>query len=206
MLLILPPPPRCGYYGELWATLLNRDFDEWLLEHTSGKVADEVPLCPIPEMEGKRPLAIKETPSSISNVVDFIPHTYVMIKEVFLKFPSYPGPSPLHPFYSPLSVSSPLSLSSPPLISSPFPSTSLLLSLIRLLSLIPLLSSPSPPLSPLHPFYSPISVSSPLSLSSPYPPPPSPPKCCYVVQSTGRGYPQRFGCCGRLEYKGQPII
>lgn len=64
---------RYGYYGELWATLLNKDFEEWLSEQITGKIADDVPLCPIPELGGKQVLTISETSRVVSNVVDLIP-------------------------------------------------------------------------------------------------------------------------------------
>ena len=65
------------YYGELWATLLHKDFEEWLSEHISGKGAEDVPVGPIPELEGKKALVIRDTPKSVCNVVDFIPNKWV---------------------------------------------------------------------------------------------------------------------------------
>ena len=70
------------YYGEQWASLMHRELNQWIAEHT-GQLHDQDPTFPevAPEAEDGEEIISLQRPSPqarINNVVEIVPDTYVV--------------------------------------------------------------------------------------------------------------------------------
>jgi len=71
------PPCRNSYYGEQWASLMHRELNQWIAEHT-GQLHNQDPTSPevAPEVEDGEEIISLRHPSPqarISNVVEIVP-------------------------------------------------------------------------------------------------------------------------------------
>ena len=72
------PPCRNSYYGEQWASLMHRELNEWIAEHT-GQLHNQDSTSPAevaPEVDDGEEIISLRHPSPqarISNVVEIVP-------------------------------------------------------------------------------------------------------------------------------------